>query len=194
MVELELQLFLHRHGYPVHLAHGRLGSPEGDDIVKLSSHRRDETLVVVTRRQQGVGETFFGDLVLHDISRLQAAHFQHDLPGAPVDGTCGGGVVASLGYVEIDHVAVRTVDRGVTKLGVRRQRVVIVFDDTVGDGSFGSLYLKSLAYGESPRAGRLYRYGGAIQQGDAVVSCIGLRFLQGRILRVSARILPVHRR
>ena len=64
-----------------------------------------------------------------------------------------GGVVASLGYVEIDHVAVRTVDRGVTKLGVRRQRVVIVFDDTVGDGSFGSLYLKSLAYGESPRAG-----------------------------------------
>ena len=193
MVELELQLFPHRHGYPVYLTHGRLGSPEGDDIVKLSPHRRDETLVVA-RRQQGVGETFLGDLVLHDISRLQAAHFQHDLPGAPVDGTCGGGIVASPSHVEIDHVAIRTVDRGVTKLGMRRQRVVIVFDDTVGDGSLGSLYLKSLAYGESPRAGRLYRDGGAVQQGDAVVSCVGLRFLQGRILRVSARILPVHRR
>lgn len=64
----------------------------------------------------------------------------------------GGGIVASLGHVEIDHVAIRTVDRGVTKLGMRRQRVVIVFDNTVGDGSLGSLYLKSLAYGESPRA------------------------------------------
>lgn len=63
---------------------------------------------------------------------------------------------------------------------MRRQRVVIVFDDTVGDGSLGSLYLKSLAYGESPRAGRLYRDGGAVQQGDAVVSRVGF--------------LPVHRR
>ena len=174
LIELELQFLLHGHGHLVYLAHRGFRRPERYDVIELPAHWRDEPFLVITRRQQGVGETLLGDLVFHDVARLQATHFQHDLSGAPIDGPCRGRVIACLGDIEVDYVAVRPVDRGVAEFRVRRQGIVVVFDDPAVHGSFRCLYPKRLVEDESARAGGLYRHGGAIQQGHAVVACVSV--------------------
>ena len=136
LVELELHLFLHRDVYLIYFTDGRFGRPEGDDVVELSAHGRDETgLVVAGIRKQGVGETFLIDLIVDDVARVEAAYFHHDLAGSPVNGTGGGGIILLLCDVEVNHIAVGFVDRDAVELGMCRQRVVIVFENAVGDGS-----------------------------------------------------------
>ena len=57
---------------------------------------------------------------------------------------------------------------------VRRQGIVVVFDDPAVHGSFRCLYPKCLVEDESARTGGLYRHGGAIQQGHAVVARVSV--------------------
>ena len=146
MIELELHFFLHRNGYFIYFTYGRFRHPERNDVIELSAHGRDEAgFVIAAVGQQGVGETFLVDFIFDDISRIQLAYFKHDLAGAPIDGAGRSRIVAGLCNVQVDYIAVGTVDGRSLELCESRQRVVIIFDDTVTHCSPGSLNFDSLA-------------------------------------------------
>ena len=165
LIELELHFFLHRDVYLIYLADSWLGCPEGDDIIELSTHGRDETgfVVACTASQQGIGETFFVDLIIDDIARIETAYFHHDLPCSPIDGAGRSGIIQLLGDVEVDYVAIGFVDGDTMKLCMCRQRIVIVFEDAIGDGPARVHNFDDFADRERTGAGRLHGHSGAVE-------------------------------
>ena len=73
-------------------------------------------------------------LIIDDIARIETAYFHHDLPCSPIDGAGRSGIILLLGDIEVDYVAIGFVDGDTMKFCMCRQRVVIVFEDAIGDG------------------------------------------------------------
>ena len=150
VIELELEFLLHRHTDGVHFAPRRLVHPEGDDVIELSPHGRDESRVIVlSPGQQGISESFFTDFVRDGIARFQASEFDHNLAGSPVDGPCGSGIIAGFRYVHLHCFAIGTLQGDLLETGKRRQRIVIILDHMIVYCPFGGLHSKGPVHGET---------------------------------------------
>ena len=169
LVELELHILSHRDADAIDLADGRLRRPERNDVVELSAHRRDETrFVVAAVSQQSIRETLLGNLVFHDVARVQPSEVEHDLPRPPVDGTGRSRVVASLRNIDVHDIAALAVNRGVAEFGESSQRVVVVLHDVVGHRALFRLNFKLFVDGKRPRTGLGHLDCRAVEQRNAV--------------------------
>ena len=184
MIELELQLLVGGNGHPVDFPKGRLCCPEGDNIVELASHGRDEAgFIIGTVGQQGIGEALLVDLVIEDVARIQVTDLHHDLAGAPVDHACRGRVVELEVDVEIMHVAIGLVDGHPIELRVGGQRVVVVFEDAI---ILGALPVHDFDYPmDDERSGAVLLDGdiGTVEQAHAVEARVFFWCRQGQVGR-----------
>ena len=68
-----------------------------------------------------------------------------------------------MGDIEVDYVAIGFVDGDTMKLCMCRQRIVIVFEDAIGDGPARVHNFDDFADRERTGAGRLHGHSGAVE-------------------------------
>ena len=166
MIELELHFFFGRQTDAVHFPQGRVGRPEGYDVVELSAHGRDKTGVISCLGcipQQGIRESFLVDFIVDDVARLQCTQFQHNLAGSPVDSSGRSGVVAGLAHIDRCIGSVGMVDGHSLEGGGCRQRVVIVFQYPLLQGSGSCLHPYGPADRKRTLSGGFHRHTGTVQ-------------------------------
>lgn len=73
------------------------------------------------------------------------------------------GIILLLGDIEVDYVAIGFVDGDTMKFCMCRQRVVIVFEDAIGDGPARVHNFDDFADRERTGAGRLHGHSGAVE-------------------------------
>ena len=170
--EFKLDFLFHRDIQLVYFADSRFRYPERNDIIELSAHRRNETrLIVFSTCQQSIGKSFLADFIFNHIARFQPAQFQHDLTGAPVNGTGRRCIIAGLCNIYIDNIAIGPVNGCLFEFGKSRQRVIIIFDYMVGHPTGRCLYFKLTVNSKRSGACRLNRNSCTVQQSNAVITC-----------------------
>ena len=175
LIELELQFFLHRNSYFINFTHGGGSAPERNNIIKLPAHRRDKTRIVfITGSKQRISEPLLGYLILHNITGLQSADFEHYLSRSPVNSPGRSSIITGFLYIQFVNLAIGTIDGYTLKLGIGGQRVIIVFNYPVSHCPSRSLYFNHFTHSKRALPGRLDRYQRAIQQCHVIGCFISL--------------------
>ena len=165
LIELKLKFLLHRNAYYINFTYSRSAAPKRNNIIKLSAHRRNKAwLIFITCCKQRIGKAFLGYFVIHNITRLQGAHFNHDLSCAPINGTGRSSIITGFPDIKFIYFSIGTMDGYTFKFGISSQRVIIVFNHPIIHCSPRSLYLYHFAYSKRPLSCRLDRYQCTIQQ------------------------------
>ena len=175
LIELELHLLLHRNNHLIDFSHCRMTAPERNNIVELSTHRRNEFgIIFLCSSQQCISETFLCYLIINNIAGLQSTNFKHNLTRPPINGTCRSSIIAGLCHIKVFHFSVCTVDSHPFKLGMGCERVIVILNNPIGYGSFRSLYFYYFTYGKRALSGRLDRHQCTVQQSHAIGLFISL--------------------
>ena len=149
LIKLKLHLFFHRNTDLVHFTHGRLTAPKWNNVIELATHGRYKPGIILRNSsQQSVCKSLFRYFIIYDITGVQSPHFYHNLSCSPINSTGRSRIVTGLLHIHLFNLPVSMIYRHTFKLGMGRQRIIIIFNHPVSYCSFRSLHLDNLTYGK----------------------------------------------